>query len=100
MAYSTLLALTTQELQVQCFRNAAAHLEPGGAFAIEVIVPRDHALPQCRTLKVETDQVVLLTTSVDVVTQQMQQSCLYIRDGQPPRCNPSRRVTSGLRSWT
>jgi hypothetical protein len=31
--------LTTQEEQVACFRNAAAHLRPGGCFLIEVVVP-------------------------------------------------------------
>jgi Methyltransferase domain len=88
VADNTLFALTTQELQVQCFRNAAAHLERGGAFVIEAIAPFDHVLTQCRTLKVETDQVVLLVTSIDAVTQQMQQSYLYVRDGQSPRVQP------------
>jgi len=36
---NTIMNLTTQDEQVACFRNAAAHLEPGGRFAIEVIVP-------------------------------------------------------------
>ena len=31
--------LTTQDGQVACFRNVAAHLEPGGCFVIEVGVP-------------------------------------------------------------
>jgi hypothetical protein len=37
--------LTTQEAQVDCFRNAAAHLEPGGCFVIEVMVPALRQLP-------------------------------------------------------
>ena len=32
--------LTTQDEQVACFQNVAAHLEPGGCFVIEVLVPR------------------------------------------------------------
>jgi len=36
---NTIMNLTTQEEQVACFRNAAAHLEPGGCFVIEVLVP-------------------------------------------------------------
>ena len=31
--------LTTQDEQVACFQNVAAHLEPGGCFVIEVGVP-------------------------------------------------------------
>lgn len=42
---NTIMNLTTQEAQVACFRNAAAHLEPGGCFVIEVIVPGLQRLP-------------------------------------------------------
>ena len=37
--------LTTQAAQVACFRNVAAHLEPGGCFVIEVGVPDLRRLP-------------------------------------------------------
>jgi SAM-dependent methyltransferase len=37
--------LTTQDQQVACFANAAAHLEPGGLFLIEVGVPDLRLLP-------------------------------------------------------
>ena len=30
LVFNTILNLTTQEAQVACFRNVAAHLEPGG----------------------------------------------------------------------
>jgi SAM-dependent methyltransferase len=36
---NTITNLTTQDEQVECFRSAAAHLEPGGCFVIEVYVP-------------------------------------------------------------
>jgi SAM-dependent methyltransferase len=39
LVYNTIGNLTTQEQQVACFANAAAHLEPGGCFVIEVGVP-------------------------------------------------------------
>jgi SAM-dependent methyltransferase len=42
---NTIMNLTTQDEQVECFRNAAAHLEPGGSFVIEVLVPRLQRLP-------------------------------------------------------
>jgi hypothetical protein len=37
---NTIMNLTTQDEQVACFQNAAAHLEPNGCFVIEVLVPR------------------------------------------------------------
>jgi hypothetical protein len=36
---NTITNLTTQDEQVQCFQNVAAHLEPGGCFVIEVYIP-------------------------------------------------------------
>jgi SAM-dependent methyltransferase len=36
---NTIENLTTQDAQVACFENAAAHLEPGGCFVIEVVLP-------------------------------------------------------------
>jgi hypothetical protein len=42
---NTIMNLTTQDEQVACFRNAAAHLERGGCFVIEVGVPGLQRLP-------------------------------------------------------
>jgi SAM-dependent methyltransferase len=42
---NTIMNLTTQDAQVACFRNAAAHLGPGGCFVIEVLVPGLQRLP-------------------------------------------------------
>jgi len=39
LVFNTIGNLTTQDEQVACFQNAAAHLEPGGCFVIEVGVP-------------------------------------------------------------
>jgi SAM-dependent methyltransferase len=36
---NTIMNLTTQDEQVACFANVAAHLEPGGCFVVEVWVP-------------------------------------------------------------
>jgi SAM-dependent methyltransferase len=40
LVYNTINNVLTQEEQVACFRNAAAHLEPGGCFVVEVGVPQ------------------------------------------------------------
>jgi hypothetical protein len=37
--------LTSQAAQVACFENAAAHLQPGGVFVINVVVPDLRRLP-------------------------------------------------------
>ncbi len=45
LVFNTIGNLTTQDQQVACFANAAAHLEPGGYFVIEVGVPDLRRLP-------------------------------------------------------
>ncbi len=45
LVYDTIGNLTTQDQQVACFMNAAAHLEPGGCFVIEIEVPDLRRLP-------------------------------------------------------
>ncbi|NNE12488.1 MAG: class I SAM-dependent methyltransferase [Ilumatobacter sp.] len=40
LVFNTIMNVTTQQEQVAVFRNAAAHLAPGGRFAVEVAVPR------------------------------------------------------------
>ncbi|HET7573153.1 MAG TPA: class I SAM-dependent methyltransferase [Gaiellaceae bacterium] len=41
LVFNSITNLTTQEEQAACFANAAAHLEPGGCFVVEVVVPPD-----------------------------------------------------------
>jgi len=45
LVYNTIGNLTTQDQQVACFANAAAHLDAGGYFVIEVGVPDLRRLP-------------------------------------------------------
>lgn len=46
LIYNTIMNVTTQPEQVDVFRNAAAHLEPGGCFVIEVVVPKLRHVPK------------------------------------------------------
>ena len=39
LVFNTISNLTSQEAQVACFANAAAHLAPGGCFVVEVGIP-------------------------------------------------------------
>ncbi|WP_328748270.1 class I SAM-dependent methyltransferase [Streptomyces sp. NBC_00285] len=45
LVFNTIMNLTTQDAQVDCFRNVARHLAPGGTFVIEVMVPELRKLP-------------------------------------------------------
>jgi SAM-dependent methyltransferase len=51
---NTIMNLTTQDEQVACFENVAAHLEPGGRFVIEVIVPALRRIPPGETVRAFT----------------------------------------------
>src|SRR5437016_2453112 len=51
VVYNTINNLTTQDEQVACFQNVAAHLEPGGCFVIEVGVPALQRLPPGETVR-------------------------------------------------
>ena len=45
LVFNTISNLLTQDEQVECFRNAARHLAPGGAFVVELWVPQLRQLP-------------------------------------------------------
>jgi len=49
LVYNTIMNLRSQDAQVACFENAAAHLEPGGCFVVEVGVPQLQRLPPGET---------------------------------------------------
>ena len=51
LVFNTIGNLTTQDEQVQCFLNVAAHLEPGGCFVIEIEVPQLQRLPPGETVR-------------------------------------------------
>jgi SAM-dependent methyltransferase len=51
---NTITNLTTQDEQVEAFRNAAAHLEPGGHFVVENYIPGLQRLPPGETVQVFT----------------------------------------------
>jgi SAM-dependent methyltransferase len=42
---NTIMNVTTQDEQLAVFANGAAHLEPGGSFVVEVIVPQLRHVP-------------------------------------------------------
>jgi SAM-dependent methyltransferase len=46
VVFNSIFNLRTQERQVACFETAAAHLEPGGVFVVEIMVPELQRLPR------------------------------------------------------
>ncbi|MFE4642530.1 class I SAM-dependent methyltransferase [Streptomyces sp. NPDC056730] len=52
LVFNTISNLLTQDEQVECFRNAARHLAPGGRFVIELWVPELRKLPPGQTATV------------------------------------------------
>jgi SAM-dependent methyltransferase len=45
LVLNTIVNLISQDAQVDCFANAAMHLDPGGCFVVEVNVPQLRRLP-------------------------------------------------------
>lgn len=50
LVFNTITNLLTQDAQVACFENAAAHLEPEGHFVIETFVPALQQIPSGKRL--------------------------------------------------
>jgi SAM-dependent methyltransferase len=72
LVFNTIFNLTTQDGQVACFANAAAHLRPGGRFVIEARVPELQRLPLGQTvLPWRADPAGLSYYVYDVVTQRL-----------------------------
>jgi SAM-dependent methyltransferase len=79
---NTIMNLTTQDEQVACFRNAAAHLDPGGCFVIEVLVPGLRRLPPGERFQpFEVSPTHLGFDEYDVARQGLISHHYWIEDG-------------------
>jgi len=86
LVFNTISNLTTQAQQVECFRNAAAHLAPGGAFVIEVGVPSLQRLAPGETvIPFHVSQDRLGFDEYDVANQGLISHHLEIVDGRAIR---------------
>jgi SAM-dependent methyltransferase len=80
---NTIMNLTTQDTQVQCFLNVAAHLEPGGCFVIEVVVPPWQRLPPGETIiPFDVSPTHLGFDEIDVATQNSWSHHYWFIDGE------------------
>jgi SAM-dependent methyltransferase len=83
LVFNTIFNLTTQDGQVACFQNAAAHLPSGGRFVIEARVPELQRLPLGQTvLPWRADPEGMSYYVYDVVTQRLSGQHYHFRDGQ------------------
>jgi len=80
---NTITNLTTQDDQVDCFRNVAAHLEPGGFFVIEVYIPELRRLPPGENIHAFTVTPTHLGfEEYDVATQIAFSHHYWVEDGR------------------
>lgn len=84
IVFNTFFALSSQDEQVRCFRNVAAHLSREGCFVIEAFVPDVTRFTGDQVnwaSRVTTDEVHLDVGRHDRVTQQVISQHVVITDG-------------------
>ncbi len=92
IVYNTITNLLTQDEQVECFRNAASHLEPGGRFVVEVFVPELQRLPPGETARpFHVGDNHLGFDTFDLVNQQLVSHHFWIRGDRVERFHSPHR---------
>jgi SAM-dependent methyltransferase len=82
LVFNTIQNLTSQDEQVACFQNVAAHLEPGGRFVIETGVPDLQRLPPGETVRAfAVTPAYLGFDEYDVVSQGLISHHYTVQDG-------------------
>ena len=82
LVFNTIFNLATQDGQVACFENAAAHLDRGGRFVIEARVPELQRLPLGQTvLPWRADPRGMSYYVYDTVTQRLSGQHYDFSDG-------------------
>jgi SAM-dependent methyltransferase len=83
LIFNTIFNLKTQDEQVACFQNAAAHLDSGGHFVIELGVPDLQRLPPGQDVFVyRVDARTMSFDVYDVVTQRLTSNHFVVDDGR------------------
>ncbi|CAA9379802.1 MAG: Methyltransferase SCO0408 [uncultured Nocardioidaceae bacterium] len=86
LVWNTIANLRTQEEQVECFRNAASHLSPGGRFVIELMVPPLRRLPPGQTaVPFDVREGHLGFDTYDLTTQRGTSHHYWLGDGGTTR---------------
>jgi SAM-dependent methyltransferase len=98
VVFNTIINLRTQEAQVACFENVAAHHEPGGCFVVEIMLPELQRLSPGERFLPSASRP---TTSASTSTTSRARASPHITTTQrpvPTRLSPA--DTSGHRSST
>jgi SAM-dependent methyltransferase len=83
LLFNTIMNLTTQDAQVDCFLNAAAHLEPGGRFVVEVHLPELRELPYGQqAVPFQVTPTRWAFDHYDVATQSMSSNYIAVDGGR------------------
>ncbi len=83
VVFNSIMNLRTQEDQVACFANVAAHLEPHGCFVVEIMLPELQRLPPGeRFLPFAVDHEHLGFDEYDVVGQGLTSHHYYPQTGE------------------
>jgi SAM-dependent methyltransferase len=83
LVFNTIMNLTSQDEQVACFQNVAAHLQPGGCFVIEVGIPDLQRLPPEETVRAFTVTSERLGfDEYDIAAQGLISHHYWIEDGK------------------
>jgi SAM-dependent methyltransferase len=86
---NTIMNLTTQEEQVTCFHNAAEHLQTGGCFVIEVLVPGLQRLPPGERFQLfDVSPTHVGFDEIDVATQALISHHYWLEDGKVELFSP------------
>jgi SAM-dependent methyltransferase len=83
IAFNTLFGLLTQEDQLRCFANAAAHLADGGVFVVEAFVPDLARFDRGQRVNVnfvEADRVMIDASRHDPMEQRVDSSHVVITE--------------------
>ncbi len=91
VVFNTLFCLLEQAAQVRCFQCVAAHLRPGGRFALECFVPdlgRFDRGQHTATTRVDLDTVRLDVSMHDATNQRVRTHHVVLRDGAAPSLFP------------
>jgi len=83
IVFNTIFALLTQEDQIRCFRNVAAHLAMDGSFVVEAFVPDLQRFDRNQRLALEgidPDQVRIEASQHDPVNQSVVSRHIVVSD--------------------
>ncbi|MFD4570725.1 class I SAM-dependent DNA methyltransferase [Streptomyces sp. NPDC058417] len=97
VVYNSISNLLTQDAQIDCFRNAARHLGPGGRFVVELWVPELRSLPPGREATVwHTEPGYLGLDTYDVLRQHVVSHHVRYDAGTSARTGRDERATLHL----